>query len=97
MAALLQGPWIPATCCNASPGPPGHGYDPLRFAFPQSSTDEIRSRWDHLFSSLEERFPKAVALMHQAREDVLAFPRFPMEHWRRIWSASLLVHVNEKF
>ena len=41
-------------------------------------------------------FPKAAALMHEAREDVLAFRPFPNEHWRKIWSTNLLERVNEE-
>ena len=45
----------------------------LRSVFAQESADEILSRWDDLAASLADRFPKPAALMHEAREDVLAF------------------------
>ena len=41
----------------------------LRSVFAQETAQEIESRWDDLATSLAERFPKAAALMHEARED----------------------------
>ena len=68
----------------------------LRSVFAQEGAAEIESRWDDLAASLAERFPKAAALMHEAREDVLAFRHFPKDHWRKIWSTNLLERVNEE-
>jgi putative transposase len=68
----------------------------LRSVFAQESAEEIESRWDDLAASLAERFPKAAALMHEGREDVLAFRHFPKDHWRKIWSTNLLERVNEE-
>jgi putative transposase len=68
----------------------------LRSVFAQESADEILSRWDDLAASLADCFPKPAALMHEAREDVLAFRHFPKEHWRKIWSTNLLERVNEE-
>jgi putative transposase len=68
----------------------------LRTVFAQESAAEIESRWDDLAASLAERFPKAAALMHKARDDVLAFRHFPQPHWKKIWSTNLLERVNEE-
>ena len=68
----------------------------LRSVFAQETAEEIESRWDDLAASLAERFPKAAALMHEAKEDVLAFRYFPKDHWRKIWSTNLLERVNEE-
>jgi putative transposase len=68
----------------------------LRSVFAQETAEEIESRWDDLAASLAERFPKAAALMHEAKEDVLAFRHFPKDHWRKIWSTNLLERVNEE-
>jgi putative transposase len=66
----------------------------LRSVFAQETAAEIQSRWDDLAASLAERFPKAAGLMHEAKEDVLAFRHFPKEHWKKIWSTNLLERVN---
>jgi putative transposase len=68
----------------------------LRSVFAQENAADIEARWDDLASSLAERFPKAAELMHEAREDVLAFRHFPQNHWRKIWSTNLLERVNEE-
>jgi transposase-like protein len=68
----------------------------LRSVFAQESAEEIGSRWDDLAASLAERFPNAAALMHEAREDVLAFRHFPKDHWKKVWSTNLLERVNEE-
>ena len=46
--------------------------------------------WDDLAATLTGRFPKAAALMHEAKENVLAFRHVPKDHWRKIWSTNLL-------
>ena len=76
----------------------------LRSVFAQETAAEIQSRWDDLAASLAERFPKAAGLMHEAKEDVLAYSfgedcvyrHFPKEHWKKIWSTNLLERVNEE-
>jgi transposase-like protein len=65
-----------------------------RSVFARETAEEIETRWDDLAASLAERFPKAAALMHEAKEDVLAFRHFPKDHWRKIWSTNLLERVN---
>ncbi|MCX5932466.1 MAG: transposase [Cyanobacteria bacterium] len=34
--------------------------------------------------------------MAQAKEDVLAFRHFPQQHWKKVWSTTLLERVNEE-
>ena len=34
--------------------------------------------------------------MLEAREDLLPFLHFPEQHWRKVWSTSLLERVNEE-
>ena len=68
----------------------------LRSVFAQEASAEIEARCDNPAASLVERFPQAAALMHEAKEDVLAFRYFPKDHWRKIWSANLLERVNEE-
>ena len=62
----------------------------LRSVFAQETAGEIETRWDDLAATPAERFPKGAALMHEAKEDVLAFRHVPKHHWRKIWSTNLL-------
>lgn len=56
----------------------------LRSVFAQKKATEIEARWDLLANSLAERFPRAAESMLKAREDMLAFPHFPNQHWRKV-------------
>jgi putative transposase len=67
----------------------------LQSVFALEKASEIETHWDDLASSLAERFPMAVDLMHKAREDVLAFRHFPHQHWRKVWITNLLERDNE--
>ena len=62
----------------------------LRCVFAQESAEQIESRWNDLAALLAERFTKAAVLMHEAKEDVLAFRHFPKAHWKKVWSTILL-------
>jgi putative transposase len=68
----------------------------LRSVFAQEDATEILTRWNDLAASLAERFPRAAELMAEAREDVLAFRHFPLQHWKKVWSTNLLERVNEE-
>ena len=58
----------------------------LRCVFAQESAEQIESRWNDLAALLAERFTKAALLMHEAKEDVLAFRHFPKAHWKKVWN-----------
>ena len=34
--------------------------------------------------------------MHDAREDLLAFSAFPLEHWRKVWSTNPLERLHRE-
>ena len=57
---------------------------------------EVSARWDEVETTLAERFPKAAALMADAKTDVLAFATFPRAHWRKIWSNNPLERLNKE-
>ena len=68
----------------------------LRPVFAQEKPSEIEARWDHLASSLAERFPNAAKLMLEASEDMLTSRHFPEQHWRKVWSTKLLKRVDDE-
>ena len=47
-------------------------------------------------TALEARFPKVVALLEAAEEEILAFYDFPPEHWRQIYSTNPLERLNKE-
>jgi hypothetical protein len=40
--------------------------------------------------------PKVETMLRDAREDLLAFASFPLEHWKRIWSTNPLERLNRE-
>ncbi len=61
----------------------------FKTVFVQVSATEIHAQFDQVEHMLDGRFAKASALMHQAKEEVLAFSVFPPEHWRHARYCSL--------
>jgi putative transposase len=68
----------------------------FRSVFALGTPTEVRARWDEVEATLAERFPKAAALMADAKADVLAFAAFPRAHWRKIWSNNPLERLNKE-
>lgn len=68
----------------------------FKTVFAQVSGPDMHAQWDQVTATLEDRFPKAAALMTGAKEEVLAFTAFPSEHWRQIWSTNPLERLNKE-
>ena len=68
----------------------------FKTVFAQVSGEDMHAQWDQVMATLEDRFPKAAALMVGAKEEVLAFTAFPSEHWRQIWSTNPLERLNKE-
>ena len=68
----------------------------FRSIFALGDATEVSARWDEVETTLAERFPKAAALMADAKTDVLAFSAFPRPHWRKIWSNNPLERLNKE-
>jgi len=68
----------------------------FKTVFAQVSGEDMHAQWDQVTATLEDRFPKAAALMVGAKEEVLAFTAFPTEHWRQIWSTNPLERLNKE-
>jgi putative transposase len=47
-------------------------------------------------ATLTGQFPEVVAMLVDAREDLLAFCAFPLEHWRKVWSTNPLERVHRE-
>jgi putative transposase len=68
----------------------------FKTVFAQVSGPDMHAQWDQVTATLEDRFPRAAALMTGAKEEVLAFTGFPAEHWRQIWSTNPLERLNKE-
>ncbi len=45
---------------------------------------------------LEAQFADVAAALSDAREDLLAFSAFPLEHWRKVWSTNPLERLHRE-
>lgn len=68
----------------------------VRQIFVQSDAAHARQALVEVADKLEDRFPRAVAVLREAEEDVLAYTVFPPEHWRQIWSTNPLERLNKE-
>lgn len=68
----------------------------FRSIFALTEPDELRTRYDEVTDTLDDRLPKTAELLRRARTDVLAFASFPRTHWRKIWSNNPLERLNKE-
>ena len=51
---------------------------------------------DQVADTFAGSFPKATAMMREAKTDVLAFTAFPKGHWQEIWSNNPIERLNKE-
>jgi len=68
----------------------------VRTIFAQPSLEAAQSQLDKIKGELEDKWPKAAALLETAAEDILAFMNFPEEHWKRLASNNLMERLNRE-
>ena len=44
--------------------------------------------------TLEPEFADVAVMLIDARDDLLAFSAFPLEHWRKLWSTNPLERLH---
>jgi putative transposase len=68
----------------------------VRTIFMQPDAESVRAQHARTVEQLQNRFPKAAALLEEAAEELLAFAAFPKEHWRQIWSNNPQERLNRE-
>jgi putative transposase len=68
----------------------------IRTIFAQPDAAAVAEQFDRITVTLAGQFPEVVAMLHDAREDLLAFAVFPLEHWRKIWSTNPLERLHRE-
>jgi putative transposase len=94
--AALSGP-LPAQ--HARPSAQGLGGDgrcggPYHFAQPDAA--HVHEQLDVIAGMLGRQFPKLEAMLRDGAEEVLAFPSFPVAHWKKVWSTNPLERLNKE-
>ncbi|MHB0877724.1 MAG: IS256 family transposase [Anaerolineae bacterium] len=68
----------------------------VRPIFQQESREQAQTQLAAVCKTLLARFPKVVALLEEAEEEILAFYDFPAEHWRQLYSTNPLERLNKE-
>jgi putative transposase len=68
----------------------------IRTIFAQPSYEAAKSQLKRVVDELSGRFPKAMEILKEAEEDVLAYMTFPKAHWQRIHSTNPLERLNRE-
>ncbi|NPV09929.1 MAG: hypothetical protein HPY83_18450 [Anaerolineae bacterium] len=66
----------------------------VRSIFRRQSREQAQAQLAQVCALLRPRFPKAVELLEEGEEEILAFYDFPAEHWRQIYSTNPLERLN---
>jgi len=68
----------------------------LRSVFDQPDAVQVHAQFDRVQAQLRERFPAVADYLADAREDLLAFTAFPVEHWTKIRSNNPQERLNKE-
>jgi transposase-like protein len=68
----------------------------IRTIFAQPDADAVDAQFDRIVATLEPQFPVVAGMLVDARDDLLAFRVFPIEHWRKIWSTNPLERLHRE-
>jgi len=68
----------------------------IRQIFAAESAGEARARLAGVVATLEAAAPKVALLLEAAEEELLAFMRFPQEHWTKLRSTNPLERLNKE-
>ncbi len=68
----------------------------VRTIFAQPDPASARTHLAEVAAMLRRKFPQAADLLEDAAEDVLAYMRFPPEHWRQLHSTNTLERIHKE-
>ena len=68
----------------------------IRTIFAQPDAASVAEQFDRITATLGGQFADVVAMLVDARDDLLAFSAFPLEHWRKVWSTNPLERVHRE-
>ena len=68
----------------------------LRTIFAQPDREAAEQQLAEVVKAMKPRWPKAAEILEKARDDILAYMNFPMEHWTRIYSTNPLERLNKE-
>lgn len=75
---------------------PGGGDYAVATVFAQPDAGHVAEQFEAIATMLGRTHPKVEAMMHAAREDLLAFTGFPTSHRKKVWSTNPLERLNKE-
>ena len=74
----------------------GRAIAQLRSVSAQTGAEAAREQYDRVADRLTSEHPRLTGLLDDAREEVLSYTRFPLEHWRKIRTNNPLENLNSQ-
>jgi putative transposase len=68
----------------------------IRTIFAQPDNAAVADQFDWIVAMLEGQFADVASMLVDARDDLLAFAPFPLEHWRKVWSTNRLERLHRE-
>jgi putative transposase len=68
----------------------------LRSIFDQPDKAQVLAQFDRIVAQLAEKFPAVSDYLAEAKDDLLAFVEFPVEHWTKIRSNNPQERLNKE-
>ena len=68
----------------------------LRTIFAQPDQEAAGRQLQAVYEAMVTRWPKAAEVLLDAENDILAYMKFPKEHWKRIYSNNVLERLNKE-
>jgi transposase-like protein len=68
----------------------------VRSIFAQPDAAQVAAQHERVVAQLAERFPVAAEHLAEVGPEILAFARFPKDHWRQIWSTNPQERLNKE-
>ncbi len=74
----------------------GRAIAQLRSVSAQTGAEAAREQYDRVADRLTSEHPRLTGLLDDAREEVLSYTRFPLEHWRKRLTNNPLENLNSR-
>ena len=68
----------------------------LHSVYTQPDAEAVHAQYQHMLDTVEQRLPAVFEHLEAAREDVLAFTKFPASVWKKIWSNNPNERLNKE-
>lgn len=68
----------------------------VRTIFSAENKNDAKAQVSAVLNQLSGRFPRAMSVLEQGEEDVLAYMDFPQKHWQQIYSSNVLERLNKE-